>query len=92
MGTVTHIIRNADLQTDTMIRLDNLDSMITILDCGVYGDETSVPRWETVKQYLFHLGQEVDLIRQNLEKITFQEIAPGEGSPAPEEGGRIFCH
>ena len=30
----------------------------------------------TIKNYLFHLGQEVDLIRQNLEKITFQEIPP----------------
>ena len=92
MGTVTHIIRNADLQTDTMIRLDNLDSMITILDCGVYGDEISVPRWETVKQYLFHMRQEVDLIRQNLEKIPFREIAPGEESPAGEEVGCIFSH
>ena len=43
MGTVTHIIRNVDLQTDTMIRLDNLDSMITILDCGICGEGISIP-------------------------------------------------
>ncbi len=73
--TVTHIHRDSDLQTDTMIRLDNLDAMITILQGGIEGDGDSVPTEETIKQYLFHLGQEVDLIRQNLEKISFQDIS-----------------
>ena len=61
-----------DLQTDTRIRMDNLDAMITILRAGIEGDGDSVPTTMTIKNYLFHLGQEVDLIRQNLEKITFQ--------------------
>ncbi len=73
--TVTHT-HPIDLQTDTMIRLDNLDVMITILRAGIEGDGDSVPTAMTIKNYLFHLGQEVDLIRQNLEKITFQEIPP----------------
>jgi hypothetical protein len=55
-----------------MIRMDNLDAMITILRAGIEGDGDSVPTTMTIKNYLFHLGQEVDLIRQNLEKITFQ--------------------
>ena len=92
MGPVTHIVRNSDLQTDTLIRLNYLGSMIAILECGICGEGISVPTWETVRQYLFHLGQEVDLIRQNLEKIFFREIAPGEESPAGEEGGCIFSH
>ena len=73
--TVTHT-HKIDLQTDTMIRLDNLESMITILRSGLGGDGDSVPTEETIKKYLFHLGQEVDLIRQNLEKITFEEVSP----------------
>lgn len=73
--TVTHIHRNIDLQTDTMIRLDNLNAMIMILRAGIEGDGESVPTETTVKNYLFHLGQEVDLIRQNLEKISFQDIS-----------------
>ena len=73
--TVTHT-HEIDLQTDTMIRLDNLDAMITILRSGIEGDGDSVPTALTIKNYLFHLGQEVDLIRQNLEKIKFQEIFP----------------
>ncbi len=73
--TVTHF-HETDLQTDTMIRLDTLDAMIAILECGFQGDETTVPTDQMIKQYLFHLGQEVDLIRQNLEKITFQEKFP----------------
>ena len=73
--TVTHVHRGIDLQTDTMIRLDSLDAMITILRAGIEGDGESVPTGTTVKNYLFHLGQEVDLIRQNLEKISFQDIS-----------------
>ncbi|MHB1756809.1 MAG: hypothetical protein ACYCT9_04765 [Leptospirillum sp.] len=87
--TVTHIHRDIDLQTDTMIRLDNLDVMITILRAGIEGDRESVPTGPTVKNYLFHLGQEVELIRQNLEKISFQEIseqiAGDLAKPAQEE-------
>ena len=78
--TVTHT-HDIDLQTDTMIRLDNLDAMITILRSGIEGDGDSVLTAMTIKNYLFHLGQEVDLIRQNLEKITVQEIPP-----APPKG------
>lgn len=74
-GPVIHIHRDIDLQTDTMIRLDNLNAMITILRGGIEGDGESVPTETTVKNYLFHLGQEVDLIRQNLEKISFQDIS-----------------
>ena len=73
--TVTHF-HVIDLQTDTMIRLDTLDAMITILRLGIEGDDDSVPTAGSIKNYLFHLGQEVDLIRQNLEKITFQENFP----------------
>ena len=69
---VTHT-HQIDLQTDTMIRLDNLDAMITILRSGIEGDGDSVPTTMTIKNYLFHLGQEVELIRQNLGKINFQE-------------------
>jgi hypothetical protein len=65
-----------DLQTDTMIRLDSIDAMISILRLGIEGDGDSVPSPGTVKNYLFHLSQEVDLLRQNLEKITFQENSP----------------
>ena len=72
---VTHF-HEIDLQTDTMIRLDTLDAMITILRLGIEGDDDSVPTAGSIKNYLFHLGQEVDLIRQNLEKITFQENFP----------------
>ena len=60
-----------------MIRIDNLDAMITILRLGIGGDEESVPTATILKQYLFHLNQEVDLIRQNLDKISFQEISEG---------------
>jgi hypothetical protein len=70
--TVTHT-HPTDLQTDTMIRLDNLNAMITILRAGIEGDGDSVPTTMTIKNYLFHLGQEVELIRQNLGKISFQE-------------------
>lgn len=73
--TVIHI-HETDLQTDTMIRLDNLGAMITVLRSGIDGDGYSVPTAMTIRNYLFHLGQEVDLNRQNLEKITFQEISP----------------
>ncbi len=73
--TVTHIHSGIDLQTDTMIRLDNLDVMITILRSGIKGDGDSVPTETTIRNYLFHLGQEVDLIRQNLEKVSFQDIS-----------------
>ena len=77
MRTITHVHKDADLETDTIIRLDNLNSMIMILECGICGDGDSGPSAESIRQYLFHLGQEVDLIRQNLEKISFQEILPG---------------
>lgn len=46
-----------------MIRIDNLDAMITILRLGIGGDEESVPTATILKQYLFHMNQEVDLIR-----------------------------
>lgn len=86
---VTHIHRSIDLQTDTMIRLDTLNAMIMILSAGIEGDGESVPTETTVKNYLFHLGQEVDLIRQNLEKISFQDIseqiADNLAKPAQEE-------
>jgi len=77
MMRVIHIDENTDLQTDTLIRLDNLDAMITILRLGIEGDKESVPSATILKQYLFHLNQEVDLIRQNLDKISFQEISEG---------------
>lgn len=77
--TVTHT-HQTDLQTDTMIRLDNLDAMIAILKAGIEGNGDSVPTTMTIKNYLFHLGQEVELIRQNLGKINFQE------SPNPPKG------
>lgn len=32
MGPVTHIVRNSDLQTDTLIRPDNLGSLIAVLE------------------------------------------------------------
>lgn len=73
--TVTHIHRGIDLQTDTMIRLDSLDAMITILIAGIEGDGESAPTGTIVKNYLFHLGQEVDLIRQNLDRISFLDIS-----------------
>lgn len=71
---VTHTHKGIDLQTDTMIRLDNLDVMITILIAGIEGDGDNIPP-ATVRNYLFHLGQEVDLIRQNFEKVSFQDIS-----------------
>ncbi|EAY56420.1 MAG: Hypothetical protein C75L2_00340010 [Leptospirillum sp. Group II 'C75'] len=77
MRTITHVHKDSDLELDTMIRLDNLDSMITILKCGFCENGDSVPAAETIRQYLFHLGQEVELIRQNLEQISSQEISPG---------------
>ena len=40
--TITHT-HPIDLQSDTMIRLDNLDVMITILRAGIEGDGDSVP-------------------------------------------------
>ena len=78
MMGVIHINENADLETDTLIRIDNLDAMITILRLGIEGDKESVPTATILKQYLFHMNQEVDLIRQNLDKISFQEISEGE--------------
>ena len=96
MRTITHVHKDVDLETDTMIRLDTLNSMISILECGFFENGDSVPTAESIRQYLFHLGQEVDLIRQNLEKITFQEILPGARIPeVKEEGkecGRTFAH
>ena len=82
---VTHILDNTDLQTDTMIRLDNLNSMFAILECGICGDEISIPNPETVRQYLFHLGQEVDLIRQNLEQV--QKCTDGGSTERTSEKG-----
>lgn len=73
--TITHT-HETDLQTDTMVRLDNFGALITILRSGIEGDGYSVPTEMTIRNYLFHLGQEGDLIRQNLEKITFQKISP----------------
>ena len=75
MTRVIHTHKGSDLETDTMIRLDNLNVMITILRAGIEGDGESVPLATTVRNYLFHLGQEVDLLRQNLGKISFQEIS-----------------
>lgn len=96
MRTITHVHKDADLETDTMIRLDNLTAMISILECGICENGDLVPTEESIRQYLFHLGQEVDLIRQNLESITFQEISPGGTSPAAKEEvkecGRKFAH
>ncbi len=85
---VTHIHRGIDLQLDTMIRLDSLDAMITILSDGIEGDGDSVPTETTVRNYLFHMGQEMNLIRQNLEKISFEDISdkrPGSGSEGREK-------
>ena len=73
--TVIHC-HNTHLQTDTMIRLDNLAGMITILQTWIEAGGDSVPSPLKIKNHLFHLGQEVDLIRQNLGKITFQEKFP----------------
>jgi len=72
MRKVIHVA-DGDLETDTMIRIDNLEAMIMILRVGIEGDDESIPTPQILKKYLFHLGQEVDLIRQNLEKIIFQE-------------------
>ena len=86
---VTHIHRGIDLQIDTMIRLDSIDAMITILSDGIEGDGDSVPTETTVRNYLFHMGQEMNLIRQNLEKISFEDIsgkiADDLAEPAQEE-------
>ena len=75
MTSVIHTHKGSDLETDTMIRLDNLNVMITILRAGIEGDGESVPLATTVRNYLFHLGQEVDLIRQNLDRISFLDIS-----------------
>ena len=77
MRTITHVHKDIDLETDTMIRLDNLNCMIRILECGFCEDGDSAPTKESIRQYLFHLGQEVELARQNLGQISFQEIFPG---------------
>lgn len=76
MKTIIVHTHNIDMETDTLIRLDTLNAMITILRTGIDGDNESVPTTCIIKNYLFHLGQEVDLIRQNLEEIFFQESSP----------------
>jgi hypothetical protein len=77
MRKVIHVA-DGDLETDTIIRIDNLEAMITILRLGIEGDDESVPTATILKHYLFHLGQEVDLIRQNLTKVTFQKNSETE--------------
>ena len=43
MGPVTHIVRNSDLQTDPLIRLDNLGSRSRSWNAGFVGKGSVFP-------------------------------------------------
>jgi len=80
MKMIVSHTHDIDVETDTMIRLDTLDAMITILRTGLDGDNESVPTTCIIKTYLFHLGQ----IGRSDPAKPREDYLPGDFSGFPE--------